>query len=300
MGRRFPPLVSLRVFEAAARHLSFTKAAAELHVTQAAVSHQIKKLEDYLQTPLFLRLNRSIELTKQGEAFAEPLTRAFDIMATATEMLNWSKTPKAINIATFDSIAANWLAPRIRNFQVLWEDVSIKMITRNRHFDFSGREVDVEIRYGDGNWPGLHSIKITNENIFPVCSPNYRAKFPETLQPDDIRQMDLIHDELVTTWADWMEAAGVTDIDANKGLKYNHSHIVLQAAANDEGMALGRGLLVADPISQGRLVKPFSIQIMSQYAYYLVFPKELMEQPWVLSFRDWLIDEVVKTPKNLY
>lgn len=299
MSRRFPPLVSLRVFEAAARHLSFTKASEELHVTQAAVSHQIKKLENYLQTPLFLRLNRSIELTKQGEAYVGPLTQAFDIMATATDMLDQSKIPKAINIATFDSIAANWLAPRIRNFQALWEDVSIKVITRNRHFDFTGREIDVEIRYGDGKWPGLHAVKVTSENIFPVCSPEYLAGFGSNLDSQTIRKMDLIHDELIMEWADWMEAAGVSDIDANKGLKYNHSHIVLQAAVNGEGVALGRGLLVADSISAGRLVKPFNIQIMSQYSYYLVFPKELLEQPWVLSFRDWLMLEVKKTPKKL-
>ena len=299
MGRRFPPLVSLRVFEAAARHLSFTKAAEELNVTQAAVSHQIKKLEDYLQTPLFLRLNRSIELTKQGAVFVGPLTQAFDIMATATAMLDESKIPKTINIATFDSIAANWLAPRIRNFQALWEDVSIKVITRNRHFDFTGREVDVEIRYGDGNWPGLHAIKITNENIFPVCSPEYLAKFEGDLPSHRISEMDLIHDELIMGWSDWLEAADVSGIDANKGLKYNHSHIVQQAAVNGEGVALGRGLLVADAISDGKLVKPFNVQIMSQFSYYLVFPKELLEQPWVISFRDWLMTEVKNTPKNL-
>lgn len=295
MSRRFPPLIALRDFEAVARHLSFTKAAEELNVTQAAVSHQVKKLEEWLGVPLFLRLNRSIKLTKEGEAFAEPLSNAFDIMADATLNVMEKSGPDTINISTFDSIAANWLAPRIRKFQTRSPDTAIKIVTRNYYTDFSEKDVDVEIRYGDGEWPSQHVVKIADEDIFPVCSKKLLGRKKKLTDVDDVKNYELIHDELVTDWADWLAATGGSVEGAKKGLRYNHSHIVVQAAIAGEGMALGRSMLVADDLARGNLIAPYDTKVRSKFAYYLVCPKDLAEVEWVRSFRDWLLQEAAET-----
>lgn len=295
MARRLPPLVSLRVFESVARHLSFTKAADDLHVTQAAVSHQVKNLEEWLATPLFLRLNRSIKLTKEGEAFAAALTSAFNEIADATEAIVKNTGAQAINIATFDSIAANWLAPRIKNFQARFPDMAIKIITHNAYSDFADGDIDVEIRYGDGDWPNLHVVKIADEDIFPVCSPKLVGRRKRPLKVADLAEYGLIHDEMVMEWTDWIEAAGGSTDKVGKGLHYNHSHIVIRAAIAGEGMALGRSLLVADEIKAGRLVAPFEFRMPSRYAYHLVRPKEHTDKAWAKAFEEWLLIEAANT-----
>jgi len=295
MARRLPPLVSLRVFESVARHLSFTKAAEDLHVTQAAVSHQIKNLEEWLATPLFLRLNRSIKLTKEGETFAAALTAAFDEIADATDAIVKDTGAQAINIATFDSIAANWLAPRIKKFQARFPEMAIKIMTHSAYSDFSDGDIDVEIRYGNGDWPNLHVVKIADEDIFPVCSPKLIGRRKRPLKVVDLADYGLIHDEMVMEWADWIAAAGGPVDGARKGLRYNHSHIVIRAAIAGEGMALGRSLLVADEIAAGRLVAPFEFRIPSKYSYYLVRPKEHADKAWAKGFEEWLLLEAAET-----
>lgn len=295
MGRRLPPLISLRVFEAVARHLSFTSAADELHVTQAAVSHQVKKLEEWLGVALFLRLNRSIKLTKEGEAYAKPLTDAFDALAAATDAVLNDTGPQSITISTFDSIAANWLAPRIRKFQENSPEVDIKIVTKNSFSDFSSSDVDVEIRYGDGNWPNSHVVKLADEEIFPVCSPKLLGRKRKLKDVDEVSNYNLIHDEILMEWSDWLDAAGGGANNATKGLRYNHSHIVIQSAIAGEGMALGRSLLVADELKTGRLIAPFDFKISSKFSYYFVCPKELSDQTQVSTFQDWLLNEAAET-----
>ncbi|MEK7266556.1 MAG: transcriptional regulator GcvA [Pseudomonadota bacterium] len=295
MARRLPPLVSLRVFESVARHLSFTKAADDLHVTQAAVSHQIKNLEEWLATPLFLRLNRSIKLTKEGEAFAAALSAAFDTIADATDAIVKNTGVQAINIATFDSIAANWLAPRIKKFQTRYPDLAIKIMTHNAYSDFADGDIDVEIRYGAGDWSNFHVVKIADEDIFPVCSPKLIGRRKRPLSVADLSDYGLIHDEMVMEWTDWIDAAGGSTDKAAKGLRYNHSHIVIRAAIAGEGMALGRSLLVADEIAAGRLIAPFEFKMRSKYAYYLVRPKEHAEKSWAIAFEEWLLLEAAET-----
>ncbi|MCB2096781.1 MAG: transcriptional regulator GcvA [Parvularculaceae bacterium] len=295
MARRLPPLVSLRVFESVARHLSFTKAADDLHVTQAAVSHQIKNLEEWLSIPLFLRLNRTIKLTKEGEAYATALTGAFEAIADATDAILKDTGQQAINIATFDSIAANWLAPRIKKFQSRHPEMAIKILTHSAYSDFADGDIDVEIRYGAGDWPNLYVVKIADEDIFPVCSPKLLGRRKRPLNVADLDEYSLIHDELVMEWSDWIEAAGGTSAKADKGMRYNHSHIVIRAAAAGEGMALGRSLLVADDIAAGRLVAPFEHKMPSKYSYYLVRPREHAEKAWAKSFEEWLLLEAAET-----
>lgn len=295
MARRLPPLVSLRVFESVARHLSFTRAADDIHVTQAAVSHQIKNLEEWLATPLFLRLNRTIKLTREGEAYAAALTAAFEMIADATDAIVKNRNAEAINIATFDSIAANWLAPRIKKFQARFPTMAIRIMTHNAYSDFADGDVDVEIRYGPGDWPNFHVVKVADEEIFPVCSPKLIGRRKRPLKVSDLIEYSLIHDEMVMEWADWIAAAGGSPAGAEKGLHYNHSHIVTQAAVAGEGMALGRSLLVADDLEAGRLVAPFAFKMPSKYAYYLVRPKELAESAWAKSFEEWLLGEAAAT-----
>lgn len=295
MARRLPPLVSLRVFESVARHLSFTKAADDLHVTQAAVSHQIKNLEEWLSIPLFLRLNRTIKLTREGEAYAAALSAAFDQIADATDAIVKETGQQAITIATFDSIAANWLAPRLKKFQAQFPDMAIKVITRNAYHDFNEGDADVEIRYGAGDWPNLHIVKIAEEDIFPVCSPKLLGRRKRPLKAADLEDFGLIHDEMVMEWVDWISAAGGSTAHAEKGLRYNHSHIVIRAAIAGEGMALGRSLLVADEIAAGRLVAPFEFKMPSKYSYYLVRPREQADKAWAQAFEKWLLFEATDT-----
>ncbi|MEM9751038.1 MAG: transcriptional regulator GcvA [Pseudomonadota bacterium] len=295
MGRRLPPLASLRVFEAVARHLSFTKAAEELHVTQAAVSHQVKNLEAWLGIRLFLRMNRTIRLTKAGEAYATPLTKAYDLIADATNAVLSDVSPESINISTFDSIAAGWLARRIRKFQASDPSIAIKVRTQNRFTDFVDGDVEVEIRYGDGDWPNLHVTKIADEHIFAVCSPKLLGRRRKLKSPHELDSFDLIHDELVMEWEDWLRAAGAEPNNAHSGLRFNHSHIVTQAAINGEGVALGRSLLVADDLNAKRLIRPLDFEVPSAFAYYLVCPKQLAEQDAIKAFRLWLTEEAQAT-----
>lgn len=295
MKQRMPPLIALRVFEAVARNLSFTKAAEELHVTQAAVSHQVRKLEEWLQVTLFLRMNRSIKLTKEGEAYAQPLSEAFKIIADATGHVLGEDASKSLNIATYDSIATKWLAPRIKAYQASVPDIPMTLFTHSSYSDFKSGEIDVEIRYGDGNWPDLSVEKIADEFIFPVCSPSLLEEDSPLSSVNDVKNFELIHDRMVIGWPNWLEEAGGDPEGTKKGMHYNHSHLVFQSAIAGHGFALGRSLLVANDLAEKRLIAPFKTMLKSNFSYYLVCPKDLSEKPWIRSFYDWLADQAAQT-----
>ncbi len=292
MRRRLPPLISLRVFEAAARHLSFTKAADELCVTQAAVSHQIKALEEWLGVPLFIRLNRAIKLTDAGQKFSGPLTEAFDILGNVTADVLSQEVDSTLTIATFDSIASAWLMPRLKSLREMYPELTVRIKTIDKYSDFVEEDIDLEIRYGDGNWPNFHVTKLADEELFPVCSPHLLESDDQLKNPEDVLKYKLIHDEMMTTWEQWLTAAGALDIKLDDGLSMNHSHLVMQAAIGGEGIALGRSVLVADALRDGSLVKPIEFSLRSDFAYYLVCPKNIAEQVWISSFREWLLEEV--------
>ncbi len=293
MRRRLPPLNTLRVFESGARRLSFTRAAEELHVTQAAVSHQIKALEDWLGAPLFLRLSRGLKLTAAAERYLRDVTAALDLISTATSQLMRPDDRRILSVATLDSCASIWLLPRLKSFRQQYPGIDVRLWSVDREVDvFERGDVDLEIRYGDGNWPGLSATRLMDEEIFPVCSPAVAAGPPPLATLADLKHHTLLHDIMVTDWNAWLDAADVSDVDGERGPGFNQSYLVVQAAIGGEGVALGRSILVSDALARGDLVRPFAISIPSAYSYYLVGVDPLIDDPAVAAFRAWIMTQV--------
>ena len=281
----------MRAFEAAARHLSFTLAAHELHVTQAAVSHQIKSLEDHLGMPVFKRLNRALVLTGAGQALFPAVSEALDIMASAVDRLHNQDQSGELTITTMDSFAATWLVPKLGRFRRSNPDIDVRITTTDTSVDFARVDVDMAIRYGAGDWPGLSVERLMTEELFPVCAPSLLQSGPPLCCPADLKNHTLLHDDLRMDWRMWLMASGEDDVDAGKGPGYQHSNLVLLAAEQGDGVALARSVLVQDALAAGRLVKPFDITMPTEYAYYMVCPHENLERPKVKVFRQWLIEE---------
>ena len=291
MARRLPPLNALRVFEAAARHLSFTRAAEELNVTQAAVSHQIKGLEARLELKLFRRLNRALLLTDQGQAYFPPVRDALEALAAATERLGADDTAGRLTVSTLVSFAANWLVPRLGRYRALNPEIDVRITTSDNLVDFARQDVDLAIRYGSGDWRGLDAVRLMTEEVFPVCSPGLPHGGPPLRNPSDLGHFTLLHDEMREDWRMWLMAAGATGIDATRGPGFSNSNLVVQAAIAGEGVALGRSVLVADDLAVGRLVRPFDMSLPGEFAYYVVCPEANAKRPKVEAFREWLLDE---------
>lgn len=299
MKRRLPSLNALRAFESAARHLSFTRAADELNVTQAAISHQVKALEDQIGIMLFQRRNRQLILTDAGQTLLPDLIDAFDAMDSALARVKRRDQAGILIVATMDSLAAAWLMPRLVRFRSDHPDIDIRLATSDISVDYDRNGIDIGIRYGRGNWPGLIAEELMREDIFPVCSPSLIESGPGLKVPADLRHYPLIHDDMEEDWAMWLKAAGLTDIDPARGPGYTHSNLVIQAAIAGEGVALGRGLLVADSIAAGKLVAPFDLALTANYRYYVASTETNYDRPKVRVFRDWLFKEARDTAVRL-
>jgi len=301
MSTRLPPLNALVVFETAARHLSFTRAADALHVTQAAVSHQIKALEEWLGVELFHRLGRGhgLVLTDAGVHYLPRIRAAFDIIRESTAAIN-SRRKRVLNIATLDSFGHYWLVPRLSSYCRLFPDVDVRILSADLEGDGLAKGiVDVDIRYGEGDWADVEAVRFLTETIFPVCSPDVVTVTAPLRTPDDLRHHVLLHDVMVMDWRGWLEAAGVTDIDTEHGPGFNHSHLVTQAAMSGAGVALGRGALVVDAVRRGQLVRPFSLSMPSRFAYFVVCSRGAARDPVIATFRDWLIGEGASSQQEL-
>lgn len=295
MPRRLPPLNALKAFEAAARHLSFTRAAAELNVTQAAISHQVKALEETLGLALFRRVNRSLFLTDEGQSLYPDLGEAFDTIATAVERLHTRDQAGVLTLTTLDSIAASWLVPKIGKFRALHPDIDVRISTTDEVVDFTSGGIDMGLRYGTGPYPGMDKVLLMNESLFPVLSPSLLEKFGPLDKPEDLSRFPLLHDDMRDDWSVWMEAAGISGIDVSRGSWFTHSYLVQQAAVAGEGVALGRSVLVADNLAAGLLIRPFDINLKAQLAYHAVYPKSSAGRPKIIAFRDWLLAEAKET-----
>lgn len=293
---RLPPLNALRSFEAAARHLSFTRAAAELHVTQAAVSHQIKALEDWLGIKLFRRLNRRLLLTEEGQQYLVSVRAAFDELAAGTQRLLAGDRQGVLTVSVIPSFAARWLVPRLGRFREAHPEIDLRLAATLQNVDFMRDDVDVGIRYGAGHYPDLHATFIMPEDYFPVCSPALLDGGHPLRQPSDLRHHTLLHDEHVAgtpnpLWTDWLAAAGARGVRADRGPVFSDASMMIQAAIAGQGVALGRGALVRDDLAAGRLVRPFDLVLPGRYAYWLVCPKAYADRPKVAAFREWLLKE---------
>ena len=289
MKRRLPPLTALRAFEAAGRCLSFTKAAEELSVTQAAVSHQIRALEEWFGRPLFRRRNRQVFLTELGQAYLPAVTEALDTLDEATRQLMRQEDGGRLTISVMASFALTWLVGRLGQFRTLHPSIDVHLNVDDRLVDFAREDVDAAIRYGAGDWPGLTIVKFLSEEMFPVCSPALLEKIP-LRTPDDLRHHTLLHDDMRVDWKMFLMAAGIEGIDATRGPGYTNSALVAQAAVGGQGVALGRSPLVRADLEAGRLVKPLEISLPSEYAFYLVYPEASAKQPKIVAFTEWLLD----------
>jgi LysR family glycine cleavage system transcriptional activator len=307
MSYRLPPLPALRAFEAAARHLSFKKAAEELHVTPAAISQQIKQLESYLDLSLFRRLTRAIELTPQGLAMLPKIREGFDCLAAAIESSRQGDDGR-LTVNAPPSFASRWLVPRLPRFAASHPGIALRLSssadTVDRHGEtvlFAERQTDprtatseIAIRYGTGNYPGLRVEKIFAPHCVPVCSPRLPTPDKPLDSPADLARHVLIHDETIgdegrqPDWAQWLNTAGVVGVDARRGPCFSNAVLAVEAALDGQGVALALSPLIEAEVAAGRLVMPFALTIPSPYAYYLVMSEAMASRPSVAAFSDWL------------
>jgi len=296
MARRLPPLNAIRAFEAAARHLSFTKAAEELFVTQAAVSHQIKALEAALDVQLFRRFNRRLMLTDAGQAYLPPLREALDGIAAATDRLRAVERTGPLKVSVLPSFGAKWLLPRLFGFRERHPEIDVLVAASDKLVDFARDDVDIGIRYGQGRYPGLRVDLLMRDEIFPVCSPRLLEGAHPLRRPADLKHHTLLHDQVAGTeddpdWRLWLKTAGVEGIDAGRGPGFSHASWVIEAAITGQGVALGRQSLAGDDIAAGHLVRPFGPSMPSTFVYSVVSLPEAADQPKVRLFREWLLEE---------
>jgi LysR family transcriptional regulator, glycine cleavage system transcriptional activator len=288
---RLPPLSTLRSFEAAARLLSFSRAAEELHVTHGAVSRAIQNLEDHLGVKLFQRKTRAVTLTPSGAGYAIAVRDTLDRLAAATAAISRQSSQAVLNVSTVDSFVSKWLLPRLYRFREKHPDIDLRLSTTVKLADFINDGIDIAIRYGLGRWPGVTTELLMKEELTPVCSPEL-LKGPHPLKrPEDLKHHTLIHDDFPIDWNMWLRSAGVEGIDARRGPRFESSVHAVQAAVQGEGVVLGRSALVADDLKAGRLVKPFTLSLSSDLAYYVVYPAASAQLPKIRAFRDWVFEE---------
>ena len=285
---RLPTLNALRAFEAAGRHLSFTRAAEELHVTQAAISHQIKSLEEQLGIRMFRRGPRGLLLTDAGQSYLPEVREAFQRLNAATDRLLEVDARGAITVSVLPSFAARWLVPRLTRFREAHPDIEVRVSADDRLADFDRDDVDVAIRYGRGDYPGLQADRFLTEELFPVCSPELLTR-TALERPEDLCSHTLLHDDMRMDWSMWLLAAGVEGVDPRRGPSFNDSSMVLQAAVDGQGVALGRSALALDDLAAGRLVRPFEFSLPAEYAYYILCPERTANRPNIKTFREWLL-----------
>lgn len=298
MRRQLPPLNAIRAFEASARHLSFTRAAEELAVTQAAVSQQVRRLEDWLQVKLFRRLEGRLELTQAGHVYVNPLTRALDQIADATARIRPGARHGLLSISTTPPFAGKWLVPRLARFMAANPEVEVRVATSNRLVDFDQEGVDLAVRLGPGGWPGLEAEKLFDEEVFPVCSPALMAGPHPLTEPQDLQHHTLLHDDSLVHWRYWLRLAGVQEVEWTRGPRFSDSAHLLDAAVAGQGVALGQRVLAALDLSVGRLVKPFRLVVRNAYGFHVVVKPGALERPAVRAFRDWLVAEAAAMDRH--
>ncbi|SOC82895.1 LysR family transcriptional regulator, glycine cleavage system transcriptional activator [Ensifer adhaerens] len=292
MSRKLPPMTTLPAFEAAARHLSFTKAAEELFVTHGAISRAVKNLEEQLGVTLFERGTRSVQLTAVGEPYARAVREVLDQLAVATTIVTTRRSDTTLTVSTSGGFAGKWLVPRLYRFHRAHSEIDVRVSTSGNLTNFSGDGIDVAIRYGGGDYPGLTSEFLAGEEVSPVCSPRLMDGEHPLLEPSDLKHHTLIRDGYPIDWAAWLESAGVKDVDPNGGLTFDSYTFAIEAAVQGEGVALGRTMLVEGDLAAGRLIRPFDIALRAQSSFYLVYPPEAIRQRKVKAFRDWLCSEI--------
>ena len=295
------PLNALRSFDAAARHLSFAAAAAELGVTAAAVSVQVRRLEEWVGAPLFIRGHRSIALSGTGQTLAPRLTALFvEMERLLSGVADFEAT--SLQISAMPTFASKWVAPRLSSFIARHRHIQVRIVGADRRADFERDGVDIGLRYGDGDYPDLYCELIAQAMAFPVCSPALAARCGS--DPARIDPAQLLHDESslvapgLPTWSTWFAEAGVPrDIDSS-GVLFGNSHMSLSAAIAGQGFALGLAPLVDDDLAAGRLVKPFAVEIPSAFGFWFVCRKDRAHEPKIAAFRTWIFEQIAHSQPN--
>ena len=295
--RRLPPLKSLQAFEAAARWLSFSKAAEELFVTPAAISQQIKQLESHLGIVLFRRKTRAVELTEEARAVLPLVTDGFDKLAEAVERLGKDEESGLLTVSSVPTFAVKWLVQRLPDFSSLYPDIDVRLDAALEVRDFNRDGIDVSIRLGVGDYPGLHAARVFNEEVSPVCSPRLLAGAKPLRVPEDLKNHRLLHVDWgkfavqSPDWLMWTKAAGVDGIDVEHGPRFTVESMAIEAAINGAGVALTSHSAIAEDLKAGRLVKPFDLALQTDIAYWIVCPPENMRRAKVRVFFEWLLAE---------
>ena len=291
MQRRLPPFTSLKTFEAAARLLSFTKAASELCVTQAAISHQIKALEEYLGSALFIRHPRKLELTETGQKLLPVVRESLDNLNRTIADIRSERDFSPLCIAVAPSFAAHWLMPRLEQLFQKHPSIELSLKHSNAPVDFTDQSFDVAIIYGDDKWRGLQSQLILKIDFFPVCSPALLAGDRKLNTIDDLSSFNLLHDSDHQTWTKWLELASADGVDPNHGTVIDDTNLIIKAAQDGLGIAMCSMPFVKDLLASGKLVRPFDLSLSSDKAYYAVCPKEHLSRKEVNTFWTWLSDQ---------
>jgi LysR family glycine cleavage system transcriptional activator len=311
MPNALPPLTALRVFEAAARHLSLKKAAEELNVTPAAVSHQIQQLESHLGVRLFRRLHRGIEMTEIAQICIPKLQEGFECMRAAMDRVRDHRGADVLTVGAAPSFSSHWLMPRLHRFVTGHPDIDVQVSTRMRQFsrlprgqrgDFESvlgwaDEVDVVVVFGNGDYPGMRVDKLLSLSITPLCSPALLEGEHPLKRPADLRHHKLLHDDRGLMyggrafWDIWLERAKVEVADSGRGPHFTHSILALEAAMAGDGVVVSTPELAAGDLASGRLVAPFGLRVPLMSSYYVVSNDLAASRGVVGIFRDWILEE---------
>jgi LysR family glycine cleavage system transcriptional activator len=290
MPIRSLPLAALRAFEAAARHVSYSRAAEELNLTHGAISFQMRVLKEALGVDLFKRAGRRMVLTPEGERLFGHVRDGFARFEQGMEDVRASRRGRMLTVSVHPGLASYWVIPRLGGFQRLHPEIDVSLLPNTNLVDFGRDDIDMALRYGPGHWPGVVAVKLMDEEVVPVCSPRFNGGvLPK--QPRDLADIPLLRDAR-QPWSDWFKSIGLDLAEPERGPVYNEPSLVLQAAIAGQGVALARGALAQPEIEAGHLVRLFPRGARARFSYYIVYPPAAAAAPRVIAFRDWLLHQV--------
>lgn len=289
---KLPPLNGLQIFEVASRHMSFKHAAEELNVTPTAVSHQIRRLEKFLGKRLFLRQNRSLQLTREAQEYLPSVRFAFEELRSATERLRQREDIEKLRVSTLTYVGARWIVQRLGRFQALHPKIEVSITTSSGPVEFGKGEVDVAIRRGDGRWPRLRADWLMNQQLVPVLSPRLLETGPPVRTSVDLMRFTLLHVTAEpTAWRRWLDFVGAPTVEVTPGITFDQSITAIQAAIDGLGVALGHTPFVHTELKAGVLVAPVPILLSEDADFYIVAPEETAEHAPIKAFREWMLSE---------
>jgi len=296
MPIRTLPLAALRAFEAAARHVSYSRAAEELNLTHGAISFQMRALKETLGVDLFKRSGRRMVLTAEGQRLFGYVRDGFARLEQGMEDVRAAGRGQMLTVSVHPGLASYWVIPRLADFQRLHPEIDVSLLPNTALVDFAREEIDMALRYGPGNWPGLVAVKLMDEEVFPVASPRFnKGALPR--QPRDLADLPLLRDAR-QPWSDWFKSIGLDWPEPDRGPIYNEPSLVLQAAVTGHGVALARGALARPEIDAGHLVRLFPRGARARFSYYVVYPPAAASVPRVVAFRDWLLAQAGELGTN--